>query len=110
MNFLPQLTFLFQTILIRLFSGMEMNEVYKLKDIFCHIKAKTPHMPGLNETNMQQPQAHGSIAISYKLEALLLRWRFIDYIKKLLEHPRTALFLKSHENTLLAWTKITKMN
>lgn len=28
MNFLPQLTLLFQTTLIRLFSGMEMNEVY----------------------------------------------------------------------------------
>lgn len=70
MNFLPQLTFLFQTILIRLLSGMQMNEVYKLKDIFCRIKAKTPYMPGLSEANKQQPQVHGSIAIPDKLEAL----------------------------------------
>lgn len=34
---------------------MEMNEVvYKLKDIFCRIKTKTPYMPGLSEANMQQ--------------------------------------------------------
>lgn len=49
---------------------MEINKVYKLKDIFCRIKAKTPHMPGLSEANMQQPQVHGSIAIPDKLEAL----------------------------------------
>lgn len=55
MNFLPQLTFLFQAILIRLSSGMEMNEVvYILKDIFCRIQTKTPYMPGLSEANMQQ--------------------------------------------------------
>lgn len=51
---------------------MEMNEVYKLKDIFCHIKAKSPYMPGLNETNMQQPQAHGSIAIPDKMRHYFL--------------------------------------
>lgn len=34
---------------------MEINEVvYKLKDIFCRIKTKTPYMPGLSEVNMQQ--------------------------------------------------------
>lgn len=68
-----------------------MNEVYKLKDIFYPIKNPI-YIPGLNETNMQQPQARGSIAIPDKLEAVSFRWRFTDRIKKLLQHPRTALF------------------
>lgn len=55
-----------------------MSEECKLKDIFSHIKEKTPYMHGLNKPNMP---AVPSTQVHYhsSSELLLLRWRSTDF-------------------------------
>lgn len=78
--------------------------------IFSHIKEKTTYMHGLNKPNMPgkaaipSTQAHHH-SRHFRITIAQMEVRRLC-INELLQHPRTALFWKSSETTLLAWSKI----